>query len=117
MSKQKKTESANNDQLSAIMWMLQWIQSWITTLSERVDKIEAEAKKTPAQKEQRTDKVWHDVSRNTVPKAVKVVQYITHPDWSIEHKIPWRTFRNKVEADAYVKPLLAQWKTFSYFYI
>lgn len=103
--------------MAAMMNMLQWIQTWINTLSERVDKIEAEAKKSPAQKEQERDKLWHDVSRNTVPKAVKVVQYITRPDWTVEHKIPWRTFRNKKEADAYVQPLIAQWKTFNYFYV
>lgn len=103
--------------MSAVIAMLQWIQSWMNSLTERMDKIEAEAKKTPAQREQEKEQIRHDASRNTVPKAVKVVQYITHPDWFVEHKIPWRTFKNKAEADRYIQPLIAQWKTFNVFYI
>ena len=63
------------------------------------------------------DKVWDSIPKANVPKAVKVIQYRTNPDWTQEYKLPWRTFRSAQEAESYVKELEKQWKTFTKFFI
>lgn len=111
--------SENND----ILEMLKWIQSWITnlsdsvqTLNKRVDDIEKRSERDK-QLADNPDKIRDKVSRNEVPKAVKVIQYWTNPDWTQEYKLPWRTFRSAKEADVYIQELSKQWKTFTKFFI
>lgn len=109
----------NND----ILEMLKWIQSWITNLSESVktlnDRVDAVEKRNERdeQLKDNPDKVWNNVSRNNVPKAVKVIQYITRPDWTQDYKLPWRTFRSAKEADVYISELAKQGKTFTKFFV
>lgn len=107
-----------------IMEMLKSIQSWIWTLSEsvktlneRVDDIEKKAERNAAIANGDEDKVWESIPKANVPKAVKVIQYRTNPDWTQEYKLPWRTFRSAQEAESYVKELEKQWKTFTKFFI
>ena len=106
------------------MEMLKSIQSWIWTLSEsvktlneRVDDIEKKAERNAAIANGDEDKVWDSIPKANVPKAVKVIQYRTNPDWTQEYKLPWRTFRSAQEAEGYVKELEKQWKTFTKFFI
>lgn len=106
------------------MEMLKSIQSWIWTLSEsvktlneRVDDIEKKAERNAAIANGDEDKVWDSIPKANVPKAVKVIQYRTNPDWTQEYKLPWRTFRSAKEAESYVKELEKQWKTFTKFFI
>lgn len=106
------------------MEMLKSIQSWIWTLSEsvktlneRVDDIEKKAERNAAIANGDEDKVWDSIPKANVPKAVKVIQYRTNPDWTQEYKLPWRTFRSAKEADAYIEELQRQWKTFTKFFI
>ena len=109
----------NND----ILEMLKWIQSWITNLSESVktlnDRVDAVEKRNERDEQLRQDpdKVRKAASRNNVPKAVKVIQYITRQDWSQDYKLPWRTFRSSKEADEYIQELSKQWKTFTKFFV
>lgn len=107
-----------------ILEMLKSIQSWIWTLSEsvktlneRVDDIEKKAERNAAIANGDEDKVWDNIPKANVPKAVKVIQYRTNPDWTQEYKLPWRTFRSAQEADWYIKELERQWKTFTKFFI
>ena len=112
--------SESND----ILEMLKSIQSWIWTLSEsvktlneRVDDIEKKAERNAAIANGDEDKVWDSIPRANVPKAVKVIQYWTNPDWTQEYKLPWKTFRSAKEADSYIEELQRQWKTFTKFFI
>lgn len=109
----------NND----ILEMLKWIQSWITnlsdsvqTLNKRVDDIEKRSERDK-QLADNPDKIRDKVSRNEVPKAVKVIQYITRPDWTQDYKLPWRTFRSAKEANVYISELAKQGKTFTKFFV
>lgn len=120
MLENKLQMSENN---SDILEMLKWIQAWIwslsesvKTLNERVDAVEKRSERD-AQLKENPDKIRDKASRNSVPKAVKVIQYITNPDWTQEYKLPWRTFRSSKEAEWYIQELSKQWKTFTKFFV
>jgi len=112
--------SESND----ILEMLKWIQSWIwnlsqsiDTLNKRVDDIEKKTERNTAIANWDEDKVWNNIPKANVPKAVKVIQYWTNPDWTQEYKLPWRTFRSNEEAQSYIDELTIQGKTFTKFFI
>lgn len=112
--------SESND----ILEMLKSIQSWIWTLSQsvdtlnkRVDDIEKKADRNIALANWEEDKVRDAIPKANVPKAVKVIQYWTNPDWTQEYKLPWRTFRSDKEAQWYIDELSRQGKTFTKFFI